>query len=254
MPERIRAIARKIVPVKVRRMLYEARGALGQAVYLDRTFIANKYLAGEGIEIGALHRPLKAPRSARVKYVDRLSVDDLRKHYPELADQPLVQTDIIDDGQKLESVASASQDFVIANHFLEHAPDPLGTVANLFRVLKVGGVLYLTLPDKRYTFDVDRPVTTLEHVIRDHEEGPEWSRLDHYREWAQLVEKRDGEEAERYALELIEKDYSIHFHVWSPIEMLEVIMYLKTGTGLKLDIEFFCQNHGECIFILRKTG
>jgi SAM-dependent methyltransferase len=254
MSERIRAIARKIVPVKIRGLIYEARGALGQAVYLDRTFIANKYLRGEGIEIGALHRPLKTPRSATVKYVDRLTVEDLRKHYPELAELPLVKTDIIDDGQKLGTVGDASQDFVIANHFLEHAPDPIATVSNLFRVLKTGGVLYLTLPDKRYTFDVDRPVTTLEHVIRDHEEGPEWSRLEHYREWSRLVEKRDGEEAERYAEELIEKDYSIHFHVWSPTEMLELVIYLKTGVGLPLDIELFCQNQGECIFILRKTA
>lgn len=242
------------MPTSARRFIYKVRGALGVAANLDRRFIANKFLKGEGIEIGALHLPLEVPRAAKVKYVDRLTPEELRKHYPELSELPLVHPDIIDDGQKLEKIPDASQDFVIANHFVEHAPDPLGTVANMFRVLRKDGVLFLALPDKRFTFDADRPVTPLEHIIRDHREGPGWSLRGHYEEWARLVSKKEGAEAEKLALELMEMDYSIHFHVWSPIEMLEAVTFLKTGMGLAFDVELFCQNSGECIFILRKTG
>ncbi len=56
-----------------------------------RRKLADQYLHGEGIEIGALHNPL--PTSAHVKYVDRLSRADLRRHYPELAAFPVVDPD-----------------------------------------------------------------------------------------------------------------------------------------------------------------
>ena len=165
---------------------------------LGREFVADTYIRGQGIEIGALHMPLGVPRSARVKYVDRLSVPDLRKHYPELNDKNLVEVDIIADGERLESISDATQDFVIANHFVEHCQNPIAAILNMFRVLKPGGVLYLALPDKRCSFDVDRPVTPFEHLLRDYHEGPAWSRRQHFEEWTRLVNKvLDDEEAER---------------------------------------------------------
>src|SRR5262249_28614265 len=128
---------------------------------IDRETIADQYIRGQGIEIGALHMPLRVPRSAKVKYVDRFSADGLRAHYPELNDEDIVQVDIVTDGERLEAIADATQDFVIANHFIEHCQNPIGALLNMFRVLKLGGVLYLAIPDKRCSFDADRPSTTL---------------------------------------------------------------------------------------------
>src|SRR5690349_5671213 len=85
-----------------------------------RRAVAAAFLRGEGIEIGALHHPLIVPRNVKVKYVDRMKVADLRRHYPELVNQPLVETEIVDDGETLGTLADQTQDFVIANHFLEH--------------------------------------------------------------------------------------------------------------------------------------
>jgi len=194
------------------------------------------------------------PRSAKVKYVDRLTVSELRKQYPELSDVPLVEPDILDDGTRLDRVADASQDFVIANHLIEHAPDPLGAIDNMLRVLKKNGRLFLAIPDKRFSFDVDRPVTPLQHLIKDHEEGPEWSRKEHYEEWVRFVDKQEGAEGEKQVLELMKMDYSIHFHVWSSIEMLEMFALLKKEMQLNFDVELFYQHFDECIFILRKLA
>ena len=75
-------------------------------VFLDaRSEFAARFLAGEGLEIGALHQPLATPPQAQVRYVDRLSVDDLRSEYPELADWDLTEVDVIDNGELLETVA-----------------------------------------------------------------------------------------------------------------------------------------------------
>src|SRR5690606_20635940 len=127
------------------------------------------------------------PPGARVRYVDRLSTVDLRAQYPELAALPLVEVDVVDDGERLSRIADASLDFVVASHFLEHCEDPIGALLAFLRVLRPGGVLYLAVPEKRLCeFDVARPVTPLDHVIADHAEGPERSRRAHYLEWARL--------------------------------------------------------------------
>jgi len=55
-----------------------------------RRRLARLYLHGSGIEIGALHMPLWIPPGVTVRYVDRLDLDGLRGHYPELAGERLV--------------------------------------------------------------------------------------------------------------------------------------------------------------------
>lgn len=219
---------------------------------LGREFVADTFIRGQGIEIGALHMPLGVPRSAKVKYVDRLSVEDLRKHYPELNDKQLVKVDIVADGETLEGVRDSTQDFVIANHFIEHCQNPIGALLNMFRVLKPGGVLYLAIPDKRNSFDQDRPVTPLEHLFRDYEEGPAWSRRNHFEEWTRLVNKvEDDEEAERQIALNLSIDYSIHYHVWTQAEMLELVVALRKMVSF--EVELCLKNEAEVIFILRKN-
>ena len=144
-----------------------------------RRNIASQYLSGEGIEVGALHAPLEVPPGVKVHYVDRMPVSELRKQYPELAAVNVVEADIVDNGETLSSIADNSWDFVIANHMIEHCQNPIGTLENFLRVLKPGGLVYMGVPDKRYTFDIDRPLTSLDHLIRDYKEGPEWSKLGH---------------------------------------------------------------------------
>ena len=218
---------------------------------LDRASLAAQYLRGSGIEIGALHHPLPVPKDVSVRCVDRLPVSELRIQYPELSAYDLVPVDIVDDGECLQTIPDASQDFVIANHFLEHTEDPIGTLLNFFRVLREGGFLYMAIPDKRFTFDVDRPVTTLQHLIRDHAEGPAHSREAHYREWVRLVDKASGIAGEEALYkERTEKNYSIHFHVWRQQDMAELIAYMHTLTDFE-ELEQVTLGW-ECIFVLRK--
>ena len=222
-------------------------------VKLSRELIAETYISGLGIEIGALHNPLKLPAGATARYVDRLSVPELREQYPELASQELVNVDILADGELLETIPDSTQDFVVANHFVEHCQDPIRALLNMFRVLKPTGILYLALPDKRCCFDSDRPVTSLEHVLRDHSEGPEWSRRGHFEEWARLVNKTAVEDVDTEIERLMSIDYSIHYHVWTPLEMLELILALRKLTAFEIEL-FFEHDGVEVIFILRKPA
>jgi len=134
----------------------------------NRAAIAAFYLRGNGIEIGALHKPLKVDDTkASVKYVDYKSLEENRKRYPELADEAIVHTDIIDDGFVLSEIKDNSVDFIIANHALEHSPDPLGTLTVWHNRIKPGGVIYVTVPMAELCYDKGRAITTIDHMYND---------------------------------------------------------------------------------------
>jgi predicted SAM-dependent methyltransferase len=222
---------------------------------LDREALAAHYIRGHGIEIGALHNPLRVPRAAHVRYVDRMSRDDLRTHYPELVRKALVHVDIIDDGERLATVGDASQDFVIANHFFEHCEDPLSTLTQLIRVLRPGGVLFMCVPDKRYTFDSLRDVTPFDHLVRDCMEGPVWSRETHFREWVRFVEHiADDSAAGHRVKELMTQGYSIHYHVWTLEDLAGLLLRAPAVTGVRYAIECIQLGDGEEVIVLRKPA
>lgn len=219
-----------------------------------RNRLAKQYLAGTGLEIGALHFPLRLPSGAKVRYVDHLPISGLREHYPELDGYKLVEPDIIDDGETLATVVEASVDFVVANHMIEHCEDPIGTLRNHLRVVRPGGVLYMAVPDARFTFDSDRSITPLSHIQRDHLEGPAWSRDGHYEEWARFVERVPEHAVAQRAAELERTRYSIHFHVWTPSAFLEVLNECRSTFGLELEVEALERNDHEFIVIIRRAG
>jgi hypothetical protein len=138
----------------------------------SRQRLASVYLRGEGIEIGALHKPLPVDqRKATVRYVDYKSREENMIRYPELvaSGEVIVPTDIVDDGFLLQSLPDGSQDFVIANHALEHSPDPLGTLGIWLNKLRSSGILFVTIPIADRCYDKGRPMTTLEHFREDQE-------------------------------------------------------------------------------------
>lgn len=234
------------------------------ALAVPRRLVAAAFLAGKGLEIGALHNPLPLPETAQARYVDRLDKPGLYEHYPELRQFDLVPVDVIDDGERLTTIDDESEDFVIANHFLEHCEDPLTTLENLLRVVRPGGSIFMAVPDKRRTFDRDRTITPLEHLLDDRHRGADRSRGHHYREWVTLVEPHFGRYgagtpepviAARIA-ELMAQQYSIHFHCWTSREVLELLACARDTLGMPFDVEFFgeYETAGENIFVLRKRA
>lgn len=223
---------------------------------LSREGIARRVLRGEGIEIGALHRAFPVPPGVRVRYVDRMSQHELRRQYPEMENAEFVPVDIVDDGERLVRFADASLDFVIASHFLEHCQDPIGAIENFLRVLRPGGVAYIIVPQHENQFDRDRPVTTLEHLLRDHREGAQWSRRRHYEDWVRIGLKVSDDEA--WALNRIEHylklDYSIHFHVWDAPALLNMLVALREDLGFAFEVEVFVKLADEYAAVLRKAA
>ncbi|MCB1241863.1 MAG: methyltransferase domain-containing protein [Verrucomicrobiae bacterium] len=217
-----------------------------------RKVLAGTYLTGTGLEIGALHNPLPVPDHVTVRYADRFDTATARASYPELAACDLVEVDFVCDGETLASVSDASQDFVIANHVLEHCEDPIGALKNWCRVVKDGGILFITVPDLRYTFDFRRPATPYAHLLVDHAESPERQNLDTYREWHALVDL--AEDVEAAARSSAAARTNIHFHAWTQAEILEMLCRLRIDHRLPLEIECAFRNLAEVVTVLRKES
>ena len=218
-----------------------------------RRALSSKYLTGQGIEIGALHHPLAVSEEVSVCYVDRLSNEELRPLYPELRAFSLVPIDIVDDGEKLSRIEDESLDFIIANHMLEHCENPLGTIRNHLRKIRSSGILYYAIPDQRYGFDLNRPLTPFGHLVQDDRQGPEASRWSHFHEWARLVgEKTSPKDVDAEARRLMELNYSIHFHVWNEMTFHEFLLKAQSYLKRPFSVTHFEQNDTEIIAVLKK--
>jgi len=217
-----------------------------------RQLVAELYLGGEGLEIGALDSPLRLPKGANARYVDRLNMTELREHYPGL---DLIDIDIVDDGEYLACVLPGTQDFIVANHFLEHCQDPIRTLETLTSRLKPGGILYLVVPDADFTFDHERQSSTFAHLVEDYASGPVQSREQHYREWVSVVEgNSDAATADQRVRTLMDMGYSVHFHVWRMHGLLEFFARSIDEFGLPLSLELASREGIEVICVLRRSA
>jgi SAM-dependent methyltransferase len=73
----------------------------------------------------------------------------------------------IGEATDLAAVADDSYDFVLSCHSLEHVANPLKALHEWKRVVRSGGHILLVLPNKEANFDHRRPITSLDHLLRD---------------------------------------------------------------------------------------
>ena len=227
-------------------------------VLLKRRAELLRLLSGSGIEIGAMHQPVPAPH-LKVAYVDRVLEDTLRRHYAELGEIPFAPIDIQDDGQVLGKLGDSSQDFIIANHVIEHMSDPIRALENWSRVLKVGGRLFMAVPDMEQTFDKNRTLTDLQHLVEDYEDPSPDRDFEAFLEFATEVSAKivgacSLEDSAKHAELMWKEQYSIHYHVWNQEtfrEMLEFLSGYLPNYALHA-IEYAPTMGDEFIYVLEK--
>jgi SAM-dependent methyltransferase len=126
-----------------------------------------------GLEIGPLAAPRVRKDQGEVIYVDHTDGEGLRRKYADnsvLKDylDQIVDIDcVIGDGQGIHE-ALADQDpfdYVIASHLIEHIPDPVTWLSDIASLLRPSGILSLVIPDKRFTFDINRRTTEIAELV-----------------------------------------------------------------------------------------
>lgn len=244
--------------------------------YSARKKTSFRYLRGHGLEIGALHHPLEVLPGVVVKYVDYATKEENAKKHPEIDEDKIVVTDHVGDGFELSCVDSASQDFIIANHVLEHAPNPLQVLLNWSSALKAGGFIFMTLPVAEKSFDKGRKITSAEHIIEDYELVKAGDLLTfaarnrgHYREFVDisipnlkrvhrnLKTYRSEEEKNTYVDKLMrESSTDAHFHVFTKSSLVSIMQHLISHYLPKLALREVVRSRSgfEYVVVLEKTG
>ena len=132
--------------------------------------------AMRGLEIGPLANPRIRKDDGAVLYLDHASTEELRSKYEgndtmSARLSAIVDVDFVQrEGESLVDVLTSEErfDYVLASHVIEHVPNLIGWLNDVSSILRVGGILSLVIPDKRFTFDVNRTPTEMSEVIDDH--------------------------------------------------------------------------------------
>lgn len=232
-----------------------------------RALMARRHLHGEGIEIGAMHFPLPPHREMQVKYVDNTSLEDNLLRFPELRGMELVRPDYVEDGFTLTSLADASQDFVIANHVLEHAPNPLRVLTNWARVLRPRGAMLLSVPIAEACFDRGRQETSLEHMQEDYHADPQElgrRNIEHYLEWltisepailamnGQQLKAESAAERRERAEEICRSNSEIHFHTFSTASFRRLLEFFAISLDGRFQVAEMQEAGGEVIAVISR--
>ena len=124
-----------------------------------------------GLEVSPLFRPIALKAKHNVyytDYTDYTSAEDSRSKHANYEHDEIMEIDFIwTPGKRLINCVENDMRFnwAVSSHVMEHVPDPIGWLIEIFEVLKPGAVLSLALPDKRFCFDLFRRDTDVADLV-----------------------------------------------------------------------------------------
>lgn len=144
----------------------------------DSKFVRS-YLKGlRGIEIGASsHNNYRLDAINVDRYAD---MDTIYKQEERRLAMRAAGVDVVAPGDDLP-FDDDSHDFVFSSHVVEHFPDPIRALLEWQRVAR--RYVICVVPHKERTFDVDRPLTTVEELLERHRTGFRSEEDKHWSVW-----------------------------------------------------------------------
>lgn len=152
--------------------LAERRYRIVAALTEERVAVIRKHLAPERaciLEIGALDWATFRRPDYDIYYADyasRLELSKKADKYPRFKFEGLVDVDYVINGMPYSEGIDKRFELIIANHVIEHIPDVISWLLDLGRLLTSEGILFLSVPDRRYTFDILRRESNFIDLIR----------------------------------------------------------------------------------------
>lgn len=132
--------------------------------------LADLDLGRRGVEFGPLDRPLVPKSLGPVVYVDYASTEAVKaKGYREdgggtVRPENICEIDLVAGERPLKEDGPFF--YAVASHVIEHVPDVIGWLREIAEALTRDGLIALAIPDKRYTFDIHRPVSTTGEIVQ----------------------------------------------------------------------------------------
>ena len=136
------------------------------------------------------------------------------------------------DAIELTAIQSQTYDFVLSSHAVEHIANPFRATSEWLRVLKDNGIILLVLPHKDGTFDHNRPITSLNHLIEDFKKNVKEDDLTHLPEILKLHDLNLDSAAGNFELfrERSMDNYKnrcLHHHVFNTELVIEIFNYFN---------------------------
>ena len=194
--------------------------------------IVARWLHGIGVEIGAFKSPVPGIKPIYVDRFDQYAGEKcLADYWGDACELPFY---------------SDSLDYVVSSHVLEHVANPVAAFKEWVRVLRHGGVIYLVVPDRRYTWDRARDLTDPRRMFADFEQGTSQVDGTHIEDFVDNVDwttyspstpnaevpERKCQLKETYHAEIrAGREINIHFHVFEPSNLLALVERLKSYPG-----------------------
>jgi len=122
------------------------------------------------MEVGSFLAPTLFAGEAELHSLDFYSTSELQEQARNLGRDPaqVANVDYVCKSERYDEVIGRTFDLIIANHVAEHVKGFVAWLQMLRRLLNEGGLLFLVLPDKRYSFDRFRPDTPLSHLLYEY--------------------------------------------------------------------------------------
>jgi SAM-dependent methyltransferase len=137
---------------------------------------------------------------------------------------------------------SNSLDYVASSHVLEHVANPVAALAEWYRVLRPGGIIYLVVPNRLATWDHTRPLTPVEHLLDDYVHGTTNCDATHIDEFVYEIDRSRYHESNTSGESLPDREIlargmheavargeeiNVHFHTFEPHTLRELIHTLR---------------------------
>lgn len=197
--------------------------------YLTMRSLMVSVAKGNGIEIGPGPHALQFPIDCQISYLDNYTLEEQHARtwagYSESAMMPI---DIKASWEDLSAIGRGSLDFIAASHVIEHLRNPVLGLVGAFECLKEGGYLFLIISDKRYMFDCNRELTSIDHLIEDWTRPSPERDLQHFQDFfknAAGVENWMERAQEEY-----DSGMDIHFHTFVPSSLCSLLLYLNDNS------------------------
>ena len=132
----------------------------------------------------------------------------------------------------LHEIKDETYEFVLSSHVIEHTANPIKALKEWIRIVKTGGHLILLIPHKDGTFDHNRPITTLDHLVQDYQNDVTEKDLTHLDEILKLHDFSLDPESGTL-LEFTERSKNndenrcLHHHVFNSHLVIELFDYLQ---------------------------
>jgi SAM-dependent methyltransferase len=242
-------------------VIYKLQRNIRYDLGLANNYPYQEFLKGDGIEVGAMSAPafIRHAKSIRIADIDCAENQQLKAQNLELGGLyrgyfPKVDIIIPRNDRPLKSVEDSSVDFVFSSHSLEHAPNPICSLIDYYRVVKDEGIVYSIIPNKHNTYDRKRKDTPISELIHKWKNNIFEYKLSEFEELYQntidhpVYENKSSEEIRKAFLENSGMHHIAVYSIENTLQMIQVV--LEECKNSKL---IFLKNDWDIHFAIKKN-